>query len=109
MSSPDETHREPASVHDDQAAKSGHTDDHGHDDHAHDVATEFIKEDSLQDKSLQVVAIAVACGLLFMMWIWWTAPISYTPEEEHHGIKAPADAKGGEPSRSDTAAPTPAP
>ncbi|HEY9777639.1 MAG TPA: hypothetical protein V6C81_28000 [Planktothrix sp.] len=90
MSSTEETHGD-AHAHGDDA--HGHGDDHS----GHESATTFIKEESLQDKGLQLAACVVACGLLFMMYIWWTAPISYVPEEEHKGIQTPADAKGSEP------------
>src|SRR5271156_1661475 len=102
MSTPDETHHEPANIHDEAAAKSGDTPtagdartaDHGHGghgghdhsdhgDHAHGdsshgdqaAAGTFIEEGSLQDQFLAwVLAPLSALGLVLMMWMIWSAP-----------------------------------
>jgi len=88
MLTPDETHHEPANIHDEVAAKTGETpsaDTHGADDAhgAHDdaghgpqaAAGTFIEENSPQDMFLSFLAGVAGLGLIFMMYMFYVAPI----------------------------------
>jgi len=73
MSKSDETHQS-ADVHDD----AGHG--HGHD--AHPVDVDFVDETSGYDRLLQLVCVLAGAGLVMMMWLFVSSPITAT--EEHN-------------------------
>lgn len=132
MSTTDESHHEPASIHDETAAKAGSHDAHGHDahghdahghadDHGHEVAADFIPEGSGVDTFLSmVVAPLAAIGLSLMMFLIATTPFEVEAHHEgtpEHGAQvehaAPeqtaAPAQTAEPAPSATTAPAEAP
>ncbi len=89
MSTADESHHEPAGIHDETAAKVGAHDDHGHDDHGHEVAADFMPESSGLDRLLQFIVVPLAgLGLILMMYMWASTPIKAEANDESgHGME----------------------